>query len=944
MPQLIQLTINGARCEVAAEPERSLLVVLREELGLTGAKYGCAVGACGACTVLVDGVPARACITPPGEVAGAAVTTIEGLTRGGQPHPVQTALVGAAATQCGYCTPGMVLAAAALLAAHPDPGDDQIVRALDGNVCRCCAYPRIMTAVRRAAAHAAPTQDSPASGGADDQAPERLPHTGTLSAYAAGFVASSSQAGAAGGSGGSPPRASAAGGSGGSPPRASTAGGSGGSPPRASTAPWDLLPPGERGYFDVLPDGLVSVLPPEEARTGRPGPWRANGGAWVHVGADGTVTAFTGKVDVGQDNRTALSLLVAEELSVPAQAVAMVMGDTDVCPYDIGTFGSRSMPDAGQALQAAAAAARQALIAMAATGWEVDLGELSASDGAVKDHSSGASVSYAELLRGVRRTVTATADAPVKDRRTWRTAGQPTRKPESRLAVTGAKQFTSDLMLPGMLHGKILRPPRYGATLRSADLSRARGVPDVIAVHNGSFAGVAGPDPVTAAHALQLVEAEWDYVAQPPEGDLVAHLRSHPRHVEGWGGRFDHETGDVSAALADADNRLAATYTTAYIAHVPLEPRVALAEWRDGRLTVWTGTQRPFGVRLELAEMLGVPETAVRVIVPGTGSGFGGKHAGPVAAEAARLARAAGRPVKVQWSREEEFTWGYFRPAAVIDVASGTSDDGVLHAFEFINLNAGAAGILTPYEVPDQRIVFQPAASPLPQGSYRALAATANNFARESHMDEVAHQLGADPLEFRLRHLRDERLAAVLRAAAERGGWPAGGPDRGGAAGARAAGGPDRGRAGGHGLGIACGAEKDGRVATCAEVSVGEDGTLQIHRIVTAYECGSAVNPDNVVNQIEGATVMALGGALFEAVHFDDGVILNASLAHYRVPRFSDVPPIDVVLLDRRDIPPAGAGETPMIAVAPAVANAIFAATGQRLRSLPLLPEGRLPR
>ena len=393
---------------------------------------------------------------------------------------------------------------------------------------------------------------------------------------------------------------------------------------------------------------------------------------------------------------------------------------------------------------------------------------------------------------------------------------------------------------------------------------------------------------------------------------------------------------------------------------MPLEPRAALAEWRDGRLTVWTGTQRPFGVRLDLAETLGVPENKVRVIVPGTGSGFGGKHAAPAAAEAARLARAAGRPVKVQWSREEEFTWGYFRPAAIIDVTSGASEDGVLQAWEFINFNSGAAGILTPYEVPDQRIVFQPAESPLPQGSYRALAATANNFARESHMDEMARRLGADPLEFRLRHLRDERLAAVLRAAAERCGWVAGDrAERGerarGVAGERAggradwaggerAGGVTGERAGGRGLGIACGHEKDGRVATCAEVSVTADGRLLIHRIVTAYECGAAVNPDNVVNQIEGATVMALGGALFESVHFDDGVILNASLAHYRVPRFSDVPPIEVVLLDRRDIPPAGAGETPMIAVAPAVANAIFAATGQRLRSLPLLPEGRLPR
>jgi isoquinoline 1-oxidoreductase len=495
-----------------------------------------------------------------------------------------------------------------------------------------------------------------------------------------------------------------------------------------------------------------------------------------------------------------------------------------------------------------------------------------------------------------------------------------------------------------MLHGKVLRPPSYGATLRAADLSRARAVPGVVVVHEGSFAAVAGPDPLTAARALSLIDAEWHEQAQPGEQDLAAHLRSHPLDIEGWGGRLRHETGDAAAAFAAADVQVAVTYSTAYIAHVPLEPRAALAHWSGGRVTVWTGTQRPFGVRQELAEALGIEEAGVRVIVAGTGSGFGGKHAGPVAAEAARLARAAGRPVKVQWSREEEFTWGYFRPAAIIDVTSaarigaaspGGSAAPALTGWEFINLNSGAAAILTPYRVPAQRIVFQPAQSPLPQGSYRALAATANNFARESHMDELAHELGVDPLEFRLSHLDDDRLAAVLRAAAQRAGW---------AAGAAAGDGPARRTAAPRrGLGIACGLEKDGRVATCAEVSVTPAGRLDIHRIVTAYDCGAVVNPDNVVNQIEGATVLALGGALFEAVRFGDGAILNASLAQYRVPRFSDVPPIEVILLDRRDIPPAGAGETPVIAVAPALANAIFAATGRRLRSLPLLPHGTVP-
>jgi nicotinate dehydrogenase subunit B len=376
-----------------------------------------------------------------------------------------------------------------------------------------------------------------------------------------------------------------------------------------------------------------------------------------------------------------------------------------------------------------------------------------------------------------------------------------------------------------------------------------------------------------------------------------------------------------------------------------------------------TGTQRPFGVRSEVAAAMGVPERDVRVIVPASGTGFGGKHAGGVSAEAARLARATGRPVTVSWSREEEFTWGYFRPAAVIDVRSGASADGTLTAWEFTNVNSGSSGIMPPYEIDAQRVEFRPAASPLPQGAYRGLAATANTFARESHIDELAHRLGIDPLEFRLRHLADERLAGVLRAAARRGGWeplysageaPGGSNAESGAASASSGGtsgssggtrglsGGTRGSSGGtrgHGIGVACGIEKGGRVASCAEVTVTADGP-RVERIVTAYECGAQVNPAAVRSQVEGGTIMAIGGALFEAVRFTDGEILNASLSQYRVPRFTDIPVIEVELIDRPDLPPAGAGETPLIAVAPAVANAIFAACGERIRSLPLLQHG----
>jgi isoquinoline 1-oxidoreductase len=381
-----------------------------------------------------------------------------------------------------------------------------------------------------------------------------------------------------------------------------------------------------------------------------------------------------------------------------------------------------------------------------------------------------------------------------------------------------------------------------------------------------------------------------------------------------------------------ADTAFDAQYTIAYIAHAPLEPRAAVAEWQDGQVTVWTGTQRPFGVQQELVDAFRVAADKVRVIVPDTGSAYGGKHTGDAAVEAARIARAASKPVKLVWTREEEFAWAYFRPAGVIDVRAATDKGGTLTSWEFHNYNSGPSGLSTPYAVADKREAFHPSPSPLRQGSYRGLAATANHFARESHMDDLAHALGMDPLAFRLKNLRDQRLIDVLRAATAKFGWDA------------------RKTSPAVGVGLACGVEKGGYTAVCAEIEMRRGGRLtpeiddlKIRRIVVAFECGAIVNPDGLDHQVSGAIVQGLGGALFEAIEYEDGRLVNGRFSAYRVPRFSDVPPIDVVLVNRRDLPPAGAGETPIVGLAPALGNAIFDATGVRLRSLPLVPRG-LPR
>ncbi|HSY91882.1 MAG TPA: molybdopterin cofactor-binding domain-containing protein [Candidatus Binatus sp.] len=685
-----------------------------------------------------------------------------------------------------------------------------------------------------------------------------------------------------------------------------------------------------RDFMKFLGGGLLVCLTPLPSLTQESG--RTFGGhelpkdisAWLHIDADGRVKVFTGKVEVGQNIRTSLAQAVAEELRVPFDSITMVMGDTDLVPWDMGTFGSRTTPTMNLQLRKVAAAAREMLIGLAAAQWGTDRQNLSSAEGKVTDAQTNRSLEYSALTKGQQLTQTVTSDTALIPASGWKVAGQSALKVDGREFVTGRHRYPSDQKLSEMLYGKVLRPPSFGATLLSVDTQKAEQMGATV-VHDGNFVGAAAANAELAAAAISAIHAEWKSEPQPSSKELFDYLRkntSEGKDPSGDGDRYD--VGAVDQALSSADHRLQQTYTVSYIAHVPLEPRAALAKWDGDKVTVWTGTQRPFGVRGQLAEAFRIPEDQVRVLMPDTGSGYGGKHTGETAIEAARLARAAKRPVKLTWTREEEFTWAYFRPAGVIDVSSGVRNDGSITAWEFHNYNSGSAGIRTYYEIPNQRIVFHAANSPLRQGSYRALAATANHFARESHMDEMAHSLKMDPLEFRLKNLKDERLRAVFTAAAKQFGW--GIRDK---------------TLPGRGFGMGGGYEKLGNIATFAEVQVDrKSGDVKVVRVVSAFECGAIVNPDNLRNQIEGSNVQGLGGALFEAIEFENGKILNGRMSQYRVPRFSDVPVLETVLLDRKDLPSVGAGECPMIGLAPAIANAIFDATGVRLRSLPLVPEG----
>jgi nicotinate dehydrogenase subunit B len=639
--------------------------------------------------------------------------------------------------------------------------------------------------------------------------------------------------------------------------------------------------------------------------------------AWLHIGEKDDVTAFTGKVEVGQNIRTSLSQAVAEELCVPIQNVRLVMGDTQLVPFDMGTFGSRTTPVMNLQLRRVSAAARDALIALAAKQWNVDAAELTAADGKIFDAKSKRSASYSELVKGQQITQLLPAEDPLIPATQWKISGQAVPKIDGRDFVTGKHRYPYDCKLPEMLYGKVVRPSSFGATLVSTETHAAEQMPGVTVVRDGDFLAVAAPSSAQAEKVAASIKVEWKTQPQISNKELFEYLKKNQLT-----GERDSvfQTGDVQKVFAGSGHRINSTFNIQYIAHAPLEPRAALAQWNGDQLTVWTGTQRPFGVRSELATAFHMPEGKVHVLMPDTGSGYGGKHTGEAALEAARLARAAKRPVKVVWTREEEFTWAYFRPAGVIDVNSAVDADGKISAWEFHNYNSGAAGIRTYYEIPNQRIEFHPVNSPLRQGSYRALAATANHFAREVHMDELAASLKMDPLEFRLKNLKNERLRAVFEEGGKKFGW-------------------NKARAANHGFGVGGGYEKLGYMATFVEVALKpETGEIKIERVLTAFDCGAVVNPDGLRNQLVGANIMGLGGAIFEAIQFENGHIVNNAFSKYRVPRFRDIPPMDTLLIDRKDQPSVGAGEAPILGIAPAIANAIFALTHIPIHALPMGP------
>ena len=688
-----------------------------------------------------------------------------------------------------------------------------------------------------------------------------------------------------------------------------------------------------RGFLGLAGSGLFvffRVEPieafQEPARLPSRQPYPTDFNAYLRIGADGRVGCMVGKVELGQGSMTALAQLLAEELDVAFDSVDMVMGDTDLCPWDMGTFGSLSVRMFGPALRAAGAEARAVLLQMAAERLEAPAGRLQVEAGVVSDPSSaGKRVTYAELVQG-KRIERHLEKVPVKPVSAFTVVGKSPRRKDALEKVTGKARYAADMALPGTLHARVLRPPVHGATLKDVDTTAAEKVAGVRVVKDGEFVAVLHERPDLADKALGLIRAQFNR-PQPTFDDktIFDHLlkAAPPLQVVG-------ESGSLAEGEKLSASILEETYLNSYVAHAPMETHSAVARIEGGKVTVWASTQTPFPLKQQVVQALGLTQQNVRVITPYVGGGFGGKSASQQAIQAARLAKITGRPVQVVMDRAEEFFYDSFRPAAVVKVRAGVAADGKMVLWDYQVWGAGDREAKPFYDIPNQRArsaggwmgANPPGMHPFAVGPWRAPSVNTNTFARESHIDILANKVGRDPLEFRLSHLSDKRMRRVLEAVAKQFGW-------------------EPGRApSGRGVGVACGIYSGTYVATMAEVEVEKStGRVQVQRVVTALDQGVVVNPDGSRQQMEGSITMGLGYALTEEVHFKDGEVLERNFDTYQIPRFSWLPKIETILIDNPELPASGCGEPPIITMGAVIANAIYDAVGARLLQLPMTPE-----
>jgi isoquinoline 1-oxidoreductase len=647
--------------------------------------------------------------------------------------------------------------------------------------------------------------------------------------------------------------------------------------------------------------------------------------AFLRIGADNRVVLYTGKIEMGQGAMTSIPQLLAEELHVNYDAVDIVMGDTDLCPWDAGTFGSLSIRHFGIFLREAAGEARGVLMELAADHLKSPTGRLATQNGYVYDSSKpGRRVSYGELTKGnvIERHLKDVP--PLKPSSEYETMGKSFPRRDAVEKVTGAAKFSGDIQLAGMLYAKILRPPAHGAKLIKANTDPAKNIDGIQIVKEGDFVAVLHEHPDVAEQGLAKIKAQFD---RPKTGvddkTIFDHLlKSTPNpEIASQGGNL--KTGEKLASTVIEE-----TYFNSYVAHAPMEPHSAVADFDGKKLTVWASTQTPFMVKEFIAERLSLSPNQVRVIAPYVGGAFGGKSASRQALEAARLAKRIGKPVQVAWSRAEEFFYDTFRPAAIVKIKSGLNSSGRITFWDYKVYYAGMRGSKQFYEIPHHKEMVHGRwrgqagrYHPFGIGPWRAPANNTNTYARDLHLNLMASKAGADPLQFRLKHLKDKRMINVLQAAAKKFGWqsiktPSG-----------------------RGYGIACGIDAGTYVAFMAEVEVDKaSGNVDVKRVVCAQDMGVVVNPEGATTQMEGCITMGLGYAFSEEIHFADGEIFDLNFDTYALPKFSWLPKIETVILQNPNLPPQGGGEPAIIGMGGVIATAIHDAVGAAVFQLPMTP------
>lgn len=686
-----------------------------------------------------------------------------------------------------------------------------------------------------------------------------------------------------------------------------------------------------RDFLKMLGGGILIAFTYGEAfpfqetpgrRAGRGYPEDFN--AYLHIAEDGKVTAFTGKIEHGQGSMTVLPQMLAEELEAPLESIDIILGDTDLCPWDMGTFGSLNVRMFGPALRAAGAEAREVLRQLASEKLGVPLDRLVAKSGAVFDRSKpDTRATYGELAHGQKIERHITPKPALKTPAQLEVMGKPLARRDARVKATGEALYAGDIRLPGMVYARVLRPPAVGAKLKSLDASAAEAIPGVRIVHEGDFVAAVHELPDMAAKAVAALKADYEVpVLDVDDKTIFEHLLKNPPE-----GKVAAQGGSLPEGEKAAATHFDQTYLNSYVSHAFIEPHTAIADVKPEGTTVWASSQAPFGVKDTVVQALGVPPEKVRVRSPFVGGGFGGKTGNPEAGQAARLSKIVGKPVQVMWDRADSFFYDTFRPASIVKIRSGLDGAGRIVYWDYKVYYAGERSSQQFYNIPHHRTEVlgewgrggAGSAHPFSVGAWRAPGSNSNTHARETHIDVMAAKAGMDPLEFRVKNLDNPRMLRLLKAAAGKFGWkPAKAPS-------------------GRGFGLSCADYNGTYIVAMAEVGVDKStGAVQVKRIVGAQDSGIAVNPDGAVLQVEGCLTMGLGYALTEEIRFKGRKILDLNFDTYALPRFSWLPKIETVLLNSPDQPITGGGEPAIINMGSVVANAIFDATGVRLFQLPM--------